>query len=69
MTGHLTKVPALFSKSVLEEYPQWEAAHLVRTTPITRAIKCPDEGKHWISEMDGNVWEARDGCRRWSEIE
>ena len=49
------KVPALFVKISLEEFPQWvqpTGAH----DAYNKGDKVSDEGKHWISEMDGNIW-------------
>mgnify|MGYP002514879038 CR=1 FL=1 len=62
------KVPALFVKISLEEYPQWvqpTGAH----DAYNKGDKVSDEGKHWISEMDGNVWKPGTVAGAWSEIE
>lgn len=62
------KVPALFVKISLEEYPQWvqpTGAH----DAYNKGDKVSDEGKHWISEIDGNVWKPGTVVGAWSEIE
>ena len=60
--------PALFVKISLEEFPQWvqpTGAH----DAYNKGDKVSDEGKHWISEMDGNIWKPRTVAGAWSEIE
>lgn len=60
--------PALFTKISLEEYPQWvqpTGAH----DAYNKGDKVSDEGKHWISEIDGNVWKPGTVVGAWSEIE
>ena len=60
--------PALFVKISLEEYPQWvqpTGAH----DAYNKGDKVSDEGKHWISEIDGNVWKPGTVVGAWSEIE
>ena len=62
------KTPALFVKISLEEYPQWvqpTGAH----DAYNKGDKVSDEGKHWISEMNGNVWKPGTVAGAWSEIE
>lgn len=62
------KVPALFVKISLDEYPQWRqptGAH----DAYNKGDKVSDEGKHWISEMDGNIWKPGTVVGAWSEIE
>ena len=62
------KTPALFTKISLEEYPQWvqpTGAH----DAYNKGDKVSDEGKHWISEIDGNVWKPGTVVGVWSEIE
>ena len=62
------KTPALFVKISLEEYPQWRqptGAH----DAYNKGDKVSDEGKHWISEIDGNVWKPGTVVGAWSEIE
>ena len=57
--------PALFTKVSLEEYPQW-----VQPTGAQDAYnagdKCSHNDKHWVSNLDGNVWEP--GIYGWSEV-
>lgn len=57
--------PALFTKISLEEYPEW-----VQPTGAQDAYnagnKCSHNGKHWASNLDGNVWEP--GIYGWSEV-
>ena len=60
--------PALFTKISLEEYPQWvqpTGAH----DAYNKGDKVSDEGKHWISEMDGNIWKPGTVAGAWSKIE
>ena len=60
--------PALFVKISLEEFPQWvqpTGAH----DAYNKGDKVSDEGKHWISEIDGNVWKPGTVVGAWSEIE
>lgn len=62
------KVPALFVKISLEEYPQWRqptGAH----EAYNKGDKVSDEGKHWISEIDGNVWKPGTVAGAWRETE
>lgn len=57
--------PALFTKISLEEYPEW-----VQPTGAQDAYntgdKCSHNSKHWMSNLDGNVWEP--GIYGWSEV-
>ena len=57
--------PALFTKISLEEYPEW-----VQPTGAQDAYntgdKCSHNNKHWVSNLDGNVWEP--GIYGWSEV-
>lgn len=57
--------PALFTKISLEEYPEW-----VQPTGAQDAYnagdKCSHNGKHWASNLDGNVWEP--GIYGWNEV-
>ena len=57
--------PALFVKISLEEYPEWvqpTGAH----DAYNSGDKCSHNGKHWVSNLDGNVWEP--GIYGWSEV-
>ena len=60
--------PALFVKISLDEYPQWRqptGAH----DAYNKGDKVSDEGKHWISEIDGNVWKPGTVAGAWRETE
>lgn len=60
--------PALFTKVSLDEYPEWvqpTGAH----DAYNKGDKVSDEGKHWISEIDGNVWKPGTVVGAWSKIE
>ena len=60
--------PALYTKISLEEYPEWvqpTGAH----DAYNKGDKVSDEGKHWISEMDGNIWKPGTVAGAWSKIE
>ena len=57
--------PALFTKISLEEWPEWvqpTGAHDAYNT----SDKCSHNDKHWVSNLDGNVWEP--GIYGWSEV-
>ena len=57
--------PALYTKISLEEQPEW-----VQPTGSHDAYnagdKCSHNSKHWMSNLDGNVWEP--GIYGWSEV-
>ena len=57
--------PALYTKISLEEYPEW-----VQPTGAQDAYnygdKCSHNDKHWVSNLDSNVWEP--GIYGWSEV-
>ena len=59
------KVPALFSKISLDEFPEW-----VQPTGAQDAYsagnKVSHNGKHWKSTVNGNVWEP--GVYGWEEV-
>ena len=58
------KVPALFVKISLEEYPEWvqpAGAH----DAYMKGAKVSHNSKHWISDVDNNVWEP--GAYGWTE--
>lgn len=58
------KVPALFTRVSIEEYPDWvlpTGAH----DAYSKGDKVAHNGKHWQSDIDGNVWEP--GVYGWSE--
>ena len=58
--------PALFKKVNLDEFPRW-----VQPTGAQDAYmkgdKCSHNGKHWISDVDNNVWEP--SVYGWTEVE
>ena len=57
-------VPALWTRVSIEEYPEW-----VQPTGAQDAYHLGDKvshnEKHWISDVDNNVWEP--GVYGWSE--
>ena len=57
--------PALFTRISLDEYPEW-----VQPTGAQDAYnmgdKCNHNSKHWVSTLDGNVWEP--GVYGWAEV-
>ena len=59
------KVPALFVKISLDEFPEW-----VQPTGAQDAYSAGDKvshnGKHWKSTVNGNVWEP--GVYGWEEV-
>ena len=60
--------PALYTKISLDEYPEWvqpTGAH----DAYNKGDKVSDEGKHWISEVDGNVWKPGTVAGAWRETE
>lgn len=62
------KVPALFVKISLEEYPQWKqptGAH----DAYKKGAKVSDEGKRWISNKDVNIYKPGLVPGDWSEVE
>ena len=58
-------VPALWTVVSLDEFPEW-----VQPTGAQDAYQKGDKvshnGKHWISDVDSNVWEP--GVYGWSEL-
>lgn len=59
------KVPALFIKVSLEEWPEWvqpTGAH----DAYNKGDKVAHNGKHWESEYDANIWEP--GVFGWREV-
>ena len=59
--------PALWTVVSLDEWPEW-----VQPTGAQDAYRVGDKvsynGKHWISEVDGNVWEPGIYGNLWSEV-
>ena len=60
--------PALFTKISLEEWPEWVQPTGAQDA-YNKGDKVSDEGKHWISEMDGNIWKPGTVAGAWSKIE
>ena len=58
------KVPALFVKISLEEFPQW-VQPVGAEDAYMKGPKVSDEGEHWISDIDNNVWKP--GVYGWSK--
>lgn len=58
------KVPALFVKISLEEFPQW-VQPVGADDAYMKGAKVSDEGEHWISDIDNNVWKP--GVYGWSK--
>lgn len=59
-------VPALWVRTSTEEWPEWiqpSGAH----DAYEKGAKVSHNGKHWVSEVDSNVWEP--GVYGWSEAE
>lgn len=59
-------VPALWVRTSTEEWPEWiqpTGAH----DAYSKGDKVSHNGKHWISDVDANIWEP--GAYGWSEAE
>lgn len=59
-------VPALWVRTSTEEWPEWiqpTGAH----DAYDKGAKVSHNGKHWINDVDGNVWEP--GVYGWTEAE
>lgn len=59
------KTPALFVEISFDEYPEWKqptGAH----DAYAKGAKCSHNGKHWISDIDNNVYEP--GVYGWTEV-
>lgn len=59
-------VPALFKEISLDEYPEWKqptGAH----DAYMKGDKCSHSEKHWISDVDNNVWEP--SLYGWTEVQ
>ena len=59
------KVPALYTKISLDEYPEWIQPTGAQDA-YAKGAKCIHNGKKWISDIDANVWEP--GAYGWSEV-
>lgn len=61
-------VPSLFAKVLIPDQgtiPEWEQPD--STNPYAKGDKVTHNGKTWVSDIDGNVWEP--GVYGWSEVE
>ena len=59
--------PALWAKVLIpdpEVIPEWEQPD--STNPYHKGDKVKHNGKTWVSDLDGNVWEP--GVYGWSEV-
>ena len=59
--------PSLFAKVLIpdpETIPEWQQPD--STNPYMQGDKVTHNGKTWISDIDGNVWEP--GVYGWSEV-
>ena len=59
--------PSLFAKVLIpdpEVIPEWEQPD--STNPYAKGDKVTHNGKTWVSDIDGNVWEP--GVYGWSEV-
>lgn len=57
-------VPALFVEVSIEEYPEWKQPQGSHDA-YNKGDKVAHNGKHWQSNVDGNVWEPP---TMWDEI-
>lgn len=57
--------PALWTVVSLDEWPEWVQPTGAQDA-YAKGDKVSHDGKHWISEVDGNVWEP--GVYGWSEV-
>ena len=61
-TPNLT--PALWTEVSIDEYPEWKQPTGAQDA-YNKGDKVSHNGKHWISDVDANVWEPP---TLWSEI-
>lgn len=59
-------VPALFTEISVEEYPEWRQPTGAQDAYM-KGDKCSHNAKHWISDVDNNVWEP--SVYGWSEVQ
>ena len=59
--------PALWTVVSLDEWPEWVQPTGAQDA-YAKGDKVSHNGKHWISEMDGNVWEPGIYGNLWSEV-
>ena len=61
------QAPSLFAKVLIPDasvIPEWEQPD--STNPYSKGDKVMHNGKTWVSDVDGNVWEP--GVYGWSEV-
>lgn len=61
------QAPSLFAKVLIPDssvIPEWEQPD--STNPYSKGDKVAHNGKTWVSDIDGNVWEP--GVYGWSEV-
>lgn len=59
--------PSLFAKVLIPDptvIPEWEQPD--STNPYSKGDKVAHNGKTWVSDIDGNVWEP--GVYGWTEV-
>lgn len=59
--------PSLFAKVLIPDptvIPEWEQPE--STNPYVKGDKVAHNGKTWVSDIDGNVWEP--GVYGWTEV-
>lgn len=59
------KTPALWVRTSTEEWPEWIQPTGVQDA-YSKGAKSSHNGKHWISNVDANVWEP--GVYGWDEV-
>ena len=62
-----TAAPSLFAKVLIPDptvIPEWEQPE--STNPYAKGDKVTHNGKTWVSDIDGNVWEP--GVYGWTEV-
>ena len=62
-----TNAPSLFAKVLIPDptvVPEWEQPD--STNPYAKGDKVAHNGKTWVSDIDGNVWEP--GVYGWTEV-
>lgn len=63
-----TDAPSLWTKVLIPTpgvIPEWEQPN--STNPYAKGDKVKHNGKIWISDIDGNVWEP--GVHGWTEVD
>lgn len=61
------KTPALWTAVSLDEWPEWVQPTGAQDA-YAKGDKVSHNDKHWISEVDGNVWEPGIYGNLWSEV-